>query len=168
MRARIVQIVFSLVLGSAGIAFGQLDCDLPAALQFTSTNCELRGATAGCRIGTGEVTNHVEALGLVSPAKGDPPDPLSYSSSQSQQKKEDELCQPSLTSKIRLADLTQTVSPGWRIGQSGLLSYTTRDERWQLVFRYTPDLSALRESFDQLHAFSVTWQYRFLKHKPAR
>ena len=167
MRSRIVQIAFSLVFGSAGIAFGQLGYDLPQAIHLTSTNCGLRAATAGCCFGTGEVTNRVAALGSGSPVKSDPLLPLSYSAPQSQQTNEDELQRPSLASRIRLADLTQTAPPGLRVGENGLLSYTTPDERWQLAFRYAPDVSALRESFDQLHAFSMTLQFRFKKHNPA-
>jgi hypothetical protein len=166
MRSSIRQMAFSLLLGSVSIACAQMDYD--HEIQLVSVGYGLPGASASRHVTAGDFTNQPVAAGLAGAPNGDPDPGLSYAQPRSQQSGEAEYSQPSLISRIRLADLARTVSPqGWLIGDDGVLSYTARKKRWHLVLGYAPDLSAIRKDFAHLNSFSLVWQYSFGKHKPA-
>ncbi|HWV99013.1 MAG TPA: hypothetical protein VNZ64_04895 [Candidatus Acidoferrum sp.] len=169
MRLKIRQIAFSLVLGSSPIASAQIIYDLRDGIQFASVGCEPQGSPASRFLSTGDFTTQHLALRSSPARKGDPDCQLSYTLPPSQERRETELDPPTLTltSRVRLADLPRTASrQGWRIGGGGVLSYTTRNQRWHLVFRYKPDVGALADDFYRLHSFSVICQYSFKKRKP--
>jgi hypothetical protein len=168
MRSRILQIAFSLVLGSAPIAFAQMDHDLPNGIHLAYASYGPQGASASRYVSPGGFTNQHVTLPSIPAPKGDPDPDLSYSVPPSQQRGEVDLNQPSLTKSVRLTDPAPTATPlGWRIGGGGVLNYTTPNQRWHLVFGYKPDLGALREDFDRLHSFSLRWYYSLGKLKPA-
>jgi len=168
MPSRILQIAFCLVLCSASIGFAQIHSNLTEELQIASAGLELHVASASRCVSTVHFTNqHLTLLSVPAP-KGTPDPGLSYSMPPDQERGESELNQPNLPSRVRLTDLLQTTSPhGWRIGDSGVLSYRSRDRRCRIVFRYTPDIRALSGDFDRLDYFSLAWQLSLGKLKPA-
>ncbi len=166
--SRIGHIAISLLLGSAPIACAQLDYPLSNRNQLAPTGWAPRGAFSIRYINTGDFTNQLVALRAVLPPKGGSDLGLSYSMPPGQGMEEGPLNRRTLASRVRLEDLVGAASlSGWRTGGGGILSYTTPNQRWHLVFRYGPDYSALGQDFDRLHSFSVIWQFRFGKHKPA-
>jgi hypothetical protein len=157
---RMLQIAFSLVLSGAPIAFAQMDYDLASRIQLTSVGWGRLGASASHYVRTDDFTNQFVAPHSISATNGDPDAGLAYSFPPSQKRGEAELDRPSLSDRVRLEDLVGTASPyGWRTGGGGLLSYTTRNQHWHLVFRYAPGFSAPGEDFDRLDSFSVIWQF---------
>lgn len=169
MHPRILEIAVCLVFGSVSGGLAQTHSDLTNKLQFASAGLELRVASASPYVSTGDFTNQHLTLHSVPAPKGDPDLGLNYSMTPDQLRRESELNQPDLPSRVRLADLLQTPSPhGWRIGDSGILGYRSRDRRCRLVFRYTPDIRALSGDFDRLDYFSLVWQLSLGKLKPAK
>ncbi len=118
----------------------------------------------------GVFTNQIPALRLLPAARSNPAPGFDYSLPPSQEKEMPELNEPSLASRAYLANPAPAASPqGWRIGVAGVVDYTARSRRWRIVFGYAPDLGALREreDFSDIHSFSVAWQFRLGKQKPA-
>ena len=168
MRSRILQMAFSLVLGSVPIAFAQMDHDFPNVIHLAYAGRGPQSASANRYVSTAGFTNLHVTLRSAPASKGEPSPELSYSVPPNQLREEVELSQPSLTNRIRLADPALTASPqGWRVSGGGILNYTAHNQRWRLVFGYAPDLTALREHFDNLHPFSLVWQFSLGKLKPA-
>lgn len=166
----ILQIAISLVLGSVLIAFAQTNDDHPHGMQLASGGCGPEGVCTNRCVSVGIFTNPHLALRLFPAAKSEPDPGLGYSLPPSQERGVTEVNQPSLASRAYLANPALTASPqGWRIGGAGVLDYTARNRRWRFVFGYAPDLGALREreDFSDIHSFSVVWQFRLGKHKPA-
>ena len=168
MHPRILQIAVCLVLGNISIGLAQTHSDLTNDLQIASAGLELKVASASPYVNTGDFTNqHLTLLSVPAP-KCAPNPGLSYSMPPDYERSESEWNQPNLPSRVRLADLLKTTSPhGWRIGDSGILGYRSRDRRCRLVFRYTPDMRALTGDFDRLDYFSLVWQLSLGKLKPA-
>ena len=170
MHSRILQITFSLVLGSIPIAFAQTNCNLPNGM-ILLTPAEHRPpspAESQCVIPCDFTNHYVPFLSLPAPGS-DPDSSSSYSRPPGQQRGETELKVRDFTSRVRLADLPRTTSPhGWRFGDSGALSYTSWNLRGHLVFSYTPELGALLTDFEHVNSFSLIWQYSLGSHKPAR
>jgi hypothetical protein len=166
--SRILQLVFSLVLGSVPTAVAQLDYHLPNGIQLASVGSAPQSASTSRFINPGDITNQLVALRAVPAPKGNSDPGLSYSIPPSQQIAEGPFNLSSLASRVRLEDLVGAASPyGWRTGGGGLVSYNTRNQRWHLVFRYAPELRTLSDDFDRLHSFSLIWQFSFGKSKPA-
>lgn len=165
---RILQIAFSLVLGSVPIAFAQINRDHPNGMQVASGGCGPEGDSAGRCVSVGDFTNQHLTFRLLPAPESDPDPRLNYSMPPSPERGVVELSQPSLTSRAHLADPALTASPqGWRIGGVGVLNYTARNRRWRFVVGYAPDLDALLEKFGDAHSFNLAWQYSLGKHKPA-
>jgi len=170
MRSTVLQIAFSLVLGGVPIAFAQTNDEHPCAMQLASGGCGPEGDFTSRCTSAGVFTNQILALRLFPAAKSNPDPGLDYWLPPSQEKGVTESNQPSLASRAYLANPALAASPqGWRIGGAGVLDYTARSRRWRFVFGYAPDLGALREreDFSDIHSFSVAWQFRLGKHKPA-
>jgi hypothetical protein len=166
MCSRILQIIFSLLLGSFSIAFAQGQYDLPKESDRAAAGLGQKSASTNLFVSSGDLKDGTVPV----PAPKDPPDPeLSYSLAPREQRSDVELDHLGPTSRIHLADLARTASSsGWAIGDGGILSYRAPDRRWHLVFRYSPDVRSLREGFDRLEFFSVVLQRSLGKRKPAR
>jgi hypothetical protein len=163
----VLQITSSLVLGSISIASAQKGHELTNCTGLVHASRGSERAFAVENLSVDAFTNQPMALRQVPATKGGPDSLLSYSMPLAQPATDAESAQPTFTSKVYLADWARTGAPqGWRIGGGGVLNYTTRNQRWHFLFRYQPELSALREDYDSLHAFSLVWQYSFGNHKP--
>jgi hypothetical protein len=167
MRSRILQLAFSLMLGSVP-AFAQTNDDHPNEMQFASGSCGPEGDLASRCVSVGDFTNQHLALCSVPAPTSDADPGLNYSMPSSEGRGMAELSQPSLTSRAQLAAPALTTSPrGWRIGGAGVLNYTANNQRWRFVVGYAPDFGVLLEKFGDAHSFSLAWQYSLGKHKPA-
>ena len=170
MRSRILQLTFSLVLGSIPIALAQTNLNLPNGMILLASpeHRPPSAAESRCAIPCDFTNHYVPPLSLPAPGS-DPDSASSYSMPPGQQRGETKLKAPDFTSRVRLADLPRTTSSqGWRFGDSGALSYTSWNLRGHLVFSYTPDLGALLTDFEHVNSFSLIWQFSLGKHKPAR
>jgi hypothetical protein len=162
------QLAFSLVLGNVLMASAQMDYGLPQGIKPASVRWGPQAESPGRYASIGDFTNQGVTLCSVPAPKDEPDSGLSYSVPPSQQRRDAESNEPSLASRVHLADLVRTApAEGWQISVGGVLSYTTRNQRWHIEFRYNPDLSMLREDYDHRQTFSVIWQYRFRKRNPA-
>src|SRR5512140_1389166 len=143
MRSRILCLTLSLVFGGVPIAFAQMDSGLSKVTQIASVNSGLQVLSTNRAVNAACFTNHLLWLSPGSAPKREPEPALSCSLPLSEPSAENESGESTFTRRFVLADLKRTASPpSWRIGDGGILSYTTLNARWHLVFRYNPDLSA--------------------------
>lgn len=162
-----ILITFSLMLGCARIVFAQINYDDTNGVQFASGDCGSEDVSASRCIRAGNFTNQHPAR-LASAAQENRDPGLSYSMPPSPESGIAESNQPSLTSRVKLADPALTASPhGWRIGGAGVLNYTAPNRRWRFVVGYSSDIGALRDTFGDLRSFNLAWQYSLGKRKPA-
>ncbi len=162
---RVLQMAFSLILGSVPIAFAQINQDSTNGMQFAAGGDGPEGVSASRCGSFDDLTNQHLTLRLFPAPESFPG--LSYSMPPSPERGVAALTEPRLTSRTQLAEPALTASPqGWRIFSAGLLNYTTNNQRWRFVLGYAPDLGTLREDFDEIRSFNLAWQYSLGKHKP--
>jgi hypothetical protein len=166
MRQLIQESILSLALGTATVAFAQLEYAPSPRVPLTSVGYGLQADSSGGRPAGGFTNQQGEIKWRPRPLCSQD-STLAYTRPKPGPGGEAEPNAPARLSELRLAGPDRKrPAAGWSVGLEGLLNYTARNQRWHLSFRYEPDFSTILGDFDHLYSFSLIWQLSLGKRKP--